>query len=260
MSIRLMSAAWEIPLADSDKLVLLALADWSDDKGNCWPSIAQLADKCTKGERTIQLSIHRLVDMGHVTRTEIAGKGCRYIVHPRRECTPAENAPRSDDAPADVAPTPAAAAPNTPSKPQVPSRAKALSGKRKRAKPVFELPDWVPTDAWAAFAEMRRAMHRVPFTDAAKKGIVDKLERLKAQGHDPAACLLSSVINGYRGVFPPKDIGNDNGHPAKPSSDTDRQRTAAFAKLQAGEITDAEFERERARLDRQEAEQRRKTA
>lgn len=257
MSIRLMSAAWEIPLADSDKLVLLALADWSDDRGNCWPSIAQLAEKCTKGERTVQASIQRLVEAGHLTRNEIVGKGCKYIVHPRSECTPAAAAPREDGTPAEPAHTPAAAAPNTSLKPQLPSGAKAPSGKRKRAKVIFELPDWVPEQAWAAFAQMRKAMHRVPFTDDAKKGIVDNLEKLKAMGHDPAECLLSSVINGYRGVFPPKDIGNDNPKAAKPLSDIGRQRAASFTKLQAGEITDAEFERERTRLDRLEADQRR---
>jgi len=44
---------------------------------------------------------------------------------------------------------------------------------------------------------------------------------------------------------------------AKPMSDIDRQRTAIFGKLQAGEITDEQFERERTRLDRLEADQRR---
>ena len=37
MSIRVMSAVWAIALPDSEKLVMLALADWSDDDGKCWP-------------------------------------------------------------------------------------------------------------------------------------------------------------------------------------------------------------------------------
>jgi hypothetical protein len=130
------------------------------------------------------------------------------------------------------------------------SEAKASSVKRARAKSVFELPDWVPADAWGAFTEMRRATPRKAFTDRAKKGIVEELEKLKAQGHDPTACLMASVVNGWTDVYPPRHSGG--GSSAKPISDIDRQRGAMFAKLRAGKITDAEFETERARLDKLE--------
>lgn len=130
MSIRLMSLAWDAELADSDKLVLLALADWSDDTGLCWPSIPQIAKKCSKSERTVQASIHSLEDAGHLSRKVIVGKGCRYTVHPRRDCTPAEIAPPQKLRPAAVAGTPAAAAPNTSKKHHITSEAKASSVKR----------------------------------------------------------------------------------------------------------------------------------
>ena len=42
-----MSDAWSVPLPDSEKLVLLALADWSNDNGKCWPSVPKLAAICT---------------------------------------------------------------------------------------------------------------------------------------------------------------------------------------------------------------------
>jgi hypothetical protein len=94
---------------------------------------------------------------------------------------------------------------------------------------------------------MRRAMHRV-FTDPAKKAVIEDLEKLKAQGHDPGACLMLSVINGYRRVYPPRDSGSAIPN-AKAVSDIDRQLVAHYARLQAGEISDAEFEAERSRLD-----------
>lgn len=88
-----MSAVWDIDLPASDKIVLLALADNANDDGLCWPGMAHLVAKCSKGERTIQASIKRLVELGHLTRVEVLGKGCKYTVHPRNNCAPAEIAP-----------------------------------------------------------------------------------------------------------------------------------------------------------------------
>lgn len=109
MSVRTMTAVWDLDLPDSDKIVLLALADCANDEGHCWPSVASLVRKCTKSERTIQGCIKRLVDEGHLTRREVPGKGCNYTVHPRGN-TPAVIAPRSDNAPQGTTQTPAAAA------------------------------------------------------------------------------------------------------------------------------------------------------
>lgn len=127
MSVRAMAAVWEIDLPDSDKIVLLALADCANDEGHCWPSVASLVRKCSKSERTIQGCIKRLVDEGHLTRREVVGKGCNYTVHPNRSRV----APRSDNTPAKFAPpqrttqTPAAAA-DKPSR-TINSEAKASS-------------------------------------------------------------------------------------------------------------------------------------
>lgn len=113
MSVRAMTRVWELDLPDSDKIVLLALADCANDEGHCWPSVASLVRKCSKSERTIQAAIKRLVDEGLLIRREVPGKGCNYTVLPKRGAT---TAPRNDSAPAKAAPaqgttpTPAAAA------------------------------------------------------------------------------------------------------------------------------------------------------
>lgn len=131
----MMSLVWELTLPDSEKLVLLALADCADDEGVCWPSIATLARKCTKSERTVQCCIRSLEQRGHLGRKEIAGKGCRYLVHPivmfgtpavpapRRDCTPAEDSPVQPlhQPPQRLHPTPAAAAPKPSKNHQEPS-------------------------------------------------------------------------------------------------------------------------------------------
>lgn len=127
MSIKLMTAVWDIVLPASDKLVLLALADCANDEGGCWPSMATLVKKCSKGERTVQAAIKSLADAGHITRDERPGKGCFYTVHPRNNCAPAKSAP-----PQKTTKTPAKSA-------DKPSR--TITDKNtKRALPV----DWKP--------------------------------------------------------------------------------------------------------------------
>ena len=88
MSVRVMTAVWALSLPDSEKLVLLALADCANDEGGCWPSMRTLATKCSKSDRTIQGAIKALAQAGHLTRNETIGKGCSYVVHPRSRCTP----------------------------------------------------------------------------------------------------------------------------------------------------------------------------
>jgi hypothetical protein len=78
----MMSLVWELDLPDSEKLVLLALADCANDEGHCWPGMKTLTDKCSKSDRTIQGCIRTLCAKGHLTRRETPGKGCNYTVHP----------------------------------------------------------------------------------------------------------------------------------------------------------------------------------
>lgn len=80
--------------------------------------------------------------------------------------------------------------------------------KKKPPKPpagAFEVPDWVPEKPWAEFVAMRRAKgSRIPFTVAAAKGIVAKLNDFRSAGHDVGSILNESVINGWSAVYEPK--------------------------------------------------------
>jgi hypothetical protein len=49
-----MNWAWDQSLAPGPKLVLMALADASDDGGICWPRVATIAKKCSLSKRTVQ--------------------------------------------------------------------------------------------------------------------------------------------------------------------------------------------------------------
>ena len=90
MSIKLMTAVWEREdLTSTHKLVLLALADWANDEGLCWPSINRLAAKTSMAGRSVQRLIRQLEEMGFILREEEIGKGNRYwIKMPLTQCHP----------------------------------------------------------------------------------------------------------------------------------------------------------------------------
>lgn len=136
-----MTVAWALPISSTDKLVLLALADWSNDDGACWPSMRQLADKSGLTDRAIRTSIGRLVEAGHLTRSENPGKGVYYTVHPGTSFRPEDASPRKV-----VPKTPERRSSNTPvtitsPKASPSSRVRA----RKPASPHHRMPeDWKP--------------------------------------------------------------------------------------------------------------------
>ncbi len=135
-----MTAVWDLQLPDSEKLVLLALADNANDAGVCWPSVATIARKCSKGERTVQGAIKSLEASGHLSRIEKVGKGVTYTIHPRSACAPQTSHPRNEQHP-----TPAAAAPK-PSRTTIPKKTTSSQVARARRKAEFHrLPDeWKP--------------------------------------------------------------------------------------------------------------------
>ena len=137
-----MTLVWETPLPDSEKLVLLALADWANDDGVCWPSVKTLAKKCSKSERTVQNAVRSLRVKGHLDH-QLTERGWRFVVHPiarfsaeprgaksappRKICTP----------PQPLHPTPAAVAPNTLE--DTSSEAKASGASADPVKGLFDM-------------------------------------------------------------------------------------------------------------------------
>ena len=57
-----MNWAWEKKLKPTPKLILMALADASNDFGVCWPSVSTVATKCCVSIRTVRRVMQLLVD------------------------------------------------------------------------------------------------------------------------------------------------------------------------------------------------------
>ena len=77
MSIRVMTSVWDDARtkAHTELLVLLALADWANDDGHCWPTVAALAAKARLSERATQQILGRLAATGRIRRISGGGRG-----------------------------------------------------------------------------------------------------------------------------------------------------------------------------------------
>lgn len=62
-----MAKVWDgFPRGGTELLALLALADWSDDEGRCFPSINSIANKIRLKERQAQRAVNQLINDGFI--------------------------------------------------------------------------------------------------------------------------------------------------------------------------------------------------
>ena len=66
--------------------------------------------------------------------------------------------------------------------------------------PDFVLPDWISSEAWAGYIDMRKLIKK-PMTKRAMELAVLKLADLMRDGHDPHAVLDQSTRNSWQGLF-----------------------------------------------------------
>ena len=86
-----MSACRPLQMPPTAKSVLMAMADYSDDGGECWPSIYTLCRDTCFSERAIHGAIKWLEAAGLVTADRSNGRHTRYVLTPanlvsREEC------------------------------------------------------------------------------------------------------------------------------------------------------------------------------
>jgi hypothetical protein len=104
------------------------------------------------------------------------------------------------------------------------------SKKREKAL-VVQIPEWMPPEPWLAFVAHRKAMRGIPFTDAAAKGVIAKVDGLRKQGHCPEKLLLKAVMHGWRTVFEAEDTKAAAAKPTQayvPKNAADFERVASF--------------------------------
>jgi hypothetical protein len=99
---------------------------------------------------------------------------------------------------------------------------------KKAAASGFVLPDWVDSEAWQGFEEMRRK-ERHPLTDQARKLAVRELESLRLQGNDPVQVLNQSTLKGWRGLFAVNNGGNNGTNHGSGFNETRAERNVREA-------------------------------
>jgi len=95
VSIRIMTQVWESGPDDrGELLVLLAMADFANDKGECWPSVATIARKARMDERSARRILRKLEANGWLTISIGGGRhGCsRYSIN-TDIASPGQNVP-----------------------------------------------------------------------------------------------------------------------------------------------------------------------
>lgn len=87
MSIRAIQAVWDrTATGGSVRLLLLALADFADEEGWAWPSVATLAHRTGRSERQVQRLIGIAIEAGELESDRGGGRGSsRYRITPGGE-------------------------------------------------------------------------------------------------------------------------------------------------------------------------------
>lgn len=235
-----MSKVWEKAATDdpSTLLVMLALADWANDDGVCWPAIDSIAEKCRISGRTAQRIIKELEDADllevtrkrgrtHTNTYRIKVPTCQVLF----DLKGANESPIDDEKvtnetekvtdevlKGDIAVSPE------------PSRTIKTRTTIKTRLPKFELPGWVPKQDWLDWEEMRKK--KAPMTDRARQLNLNRLIEFQNRGHPASEVLQLAIERGWTGLFEPR--GNGNGKQSK------LERTLQnFAELESEERSQA---------------------
>lgn len=213
MSIKVMSWVWENgPQDPVERLVLLALADFADDHGSCYPSMIGIGAKACVTERGARGIVRRLEAAGWVETHVGGGRGgkSRYQIvmdkggtafpdnkikagtaNREYETRNIENPERGDTKPGTWRQE------TRNQRSAEPSRTIKEPSDNNTGEAVACLAEVVGEDLAKAFVAHRKAS-KSPLTVGASQLIAKKL----AGFADPAAAIETSIMNGWKGVFP----------------------------------------------------------
>jgi hypothetical protein len=201
MSIQLMSHIWANgPESQSETLVLLALADYANDDGVCWPSINGLVKKSRLSERGVQKVLKRLCEGGWLKISYGNGRNnCNvYTIK-----TPNEVHPERGSPPYLSAKTPNLSAINPERgspEPSITIKEPSLNNKRARDEVIDLLSKWSSKEAAVSFEKYRRGHKAKALTLTAAKRLSGELQEIFNAGYDPSDALGLAEERGWASV------------------------------------------------------------
>jgi len=217
MSIAALNTVWNASKSRlGSRLVMLALADYADERGHSFPSINKLMQKTALSERGVQESIKDLVDIGELTVKPNAGpNGVNiYCIIPPQNMRPADSDPRTEcgSPPQILRKTPANSAPKPSGTTKEPPIRVEVVWPHILDTPKFRA-------AWKEWEAHRRELKIKAYTT---RGMNAKLSELSALGHDRSLIAIShSIAGNYQGIFEPN--GNGKIHHVAPASSAKRE-------------------------------------
>lgn len=228
MSIKLMSIAWDMDIPSTEKMVLLCLCDYADDDGrSCYPAISTLAKRTSKNARTVQRALRWLEQSGICASHTRAGTSTNYTISLGGDIL--SGVTKTTKGGGKVSGEGRRGVTQSINEPPIRLDTKVSNS----TKPKFELPDWIPKEAWDGFEEMRRTIKK-PMTDRARSMIVKELQNLSSA---PGAILDQSTRNNWQDVYELKDKSNGKSTgqgSADGMGSTERAARRAFSEITGG--------------------------
>lgn len=201
-----MSLVWErAPYTAGSLLVLLALADWSNEEGISWPSMERLAKKARIDKRSAQRIVRQLQKDNVIQIEEGGGRAKQHRFHIQIEtvtnCRPLEEVEKGDISGMKT----------------VTNQAQRVTSETETVTPMSPDPLVEPLDdplveppkglpfsgdqfvrAFTEY-EQHRKEKRTKLTPTARRNLYKKLERM---GEEKATASLEySTAQGYTGLF-----------------------------------------------------------
>jgi hypothetical protein len=201
MSIKIMSTIWDRgPDNQSERFVLLALADYANDEGECWPSIEGVARKTCLTDRGVRKIMRRLEETGWLEIEAGGGrKNCNLyriktlnIVQPEHR-SPLNLVPENPE-PRSLNPEPCSAEPSR--------TIKEPSDSNSAREIVDVLCQWASPDAVNSFVAYRRKQKGKALTLTAAKRLASNLKEIFNAGGDTDDALGLAEERGWQSIKP----------------------------------------------------------
>ena len=230
MSIRIMSQVWNMEIDDSTaKLTLMALADFSDDEGYCYPSYEVLAKKISKSKRTAIRAVEKLTELGFLQKEKrelkdgtssanlykiLSEKDRVTQTHPRvtneKERVTSMTLPSdTDDTPRVTSMTPCSDKGVTPINITT-NRTVSRTIKEPSINPLppkgVSLPDFIDPTLWQKYLAYTKERREKLSTEGIEMKF-SEWAKWANEGIDVNACIREAMANEWQGVFKPKTQG-----------------------------------------------------
>jgi len=194
-----MSRVWDHgPLDKAEILVLLAIADYCNDEGECWPAVSSIARKARMTERGVQKICARLCEIGWLEINLRKGRhGCNlYRVTPPNAVHPEHGSPRT---PEHQTPNPVRQNPE-PRSPEPSLTIKEPSDNNTAREIRDILCQWASPDAVLSFIAYRRKQKGKALTLTAAKRQANQLKTIFQAGGDTDDALGMAEERGWQSV------------------------------------------------------------